>query len=75
MIALKTVTGSTQIAAHGYDPVSHTLAVRFHNGGVYHYAGVPQEAADRFSKAESLGKHLGAHIKGKFAHERQTVDA
>lgn len=75
MIALAPVTGSSQIAAQGYDPVSHTLAVRFHGGSVYHYSGVPQETATNFAKAESAGKFLHAHIKGKFAHERQTAEA
>lgn len=75
MIALKLVTGSSQIAAQGYDPVSHTLAVRFTSGGVYHYAGVPPDEADKFAKAESLGKHLHTHIRGKYPHERQTEGA
>ena len=76
MIALTPVTGSSQIAAHGYDPISHTLAVRFHKGSaVYHYKGVPQDEADKFARAPSLGQHLHAHIKNKFHFERQTEEA
>jgi hypothetical protein len=63
---------SSQIAAIGYDAENKTLAIRF-NGGkkLYHYAGVSQEVFDKFSAAESVGKHFGAHIRGKFPHTLQ----
>lgn len=54
---------SQQIAQHGYDAPSQTLAVKFHNGGLYHYHGVSQEAADAFKAAKSKGKYLAAHIR------------
>lgn len=71
--ALKPVTSSL-IAAHGYDLATRTLAIRFKpnksnpEGAVYHYADVAPEAAEAFDKAESVGKHFGEHIRGKFSH-------
>ena len=35
---------SSTIESLGYDPVTRTLAVKFKNGGVYHYHDVPLEA-------------------------------
>jgi hypothetical protein len=63
---------SSQIESIGYDPASKILAIRF-NGGrkLYHYAGVSQEDYDKFQSAESVGKHFGAHIRGKFPHTLQ----
>lgn len=63
---------SSLIAEHGYDLESKTLAIRFRNNGkLFHFADVPQEAADAFTGAPSLGKHFHAAIRGKFAHEEQ----
>lgn len=71
-IPMKTVK-SSQVAAHGYDPLTQTLAVQFNSGGVYHYSGVPQDTADALAKAESVGSFIGKHIKGK--HEFKKQDA
>lgn len=35
-----------------------------------YYAGIPQEVYDGFLKADSKGKYLAAHIKGKFGHSK-----
>lgn len=56
---------SSQIKSHGFDPVTGTLAVEFHSGHTYHYSGVSAEKHAEMCKAESVGKFLGAHIKGK----------
>lgn len=66
---------SSQIKAHGYDPLSKTLAIVFTrgDGSPYHYAEVLQDVADGLAKADSAGKYFGAHIKGKFAYTK--VDA
>lgn len=70
-IALTTVK-SSQIAAIGHDPATNTLAIRF-NGGqkLYHYEGFTAEDFAKFKSAESIGKHFGAHIRGKFPHTLQ----
>jgi hypothetical protein len=66
---------SSQVAAWGYHAESKTLGVKFHGKGgadsTYHYFDVPQETADAMAKAESLGKFVGANLRGKFAYERQ----
>ncbi|MDE2467962.1 MAG: KTSC domain-containing protein [Bradyrhizobium sp.] len=62
---------SSQIAAIGHDPGTDTLVVKFHNGGLYAYAGVPHHKFEAMKAAESTGKYLGAHIKGK--HEFRKV--
>lgn len=61
---------SSQIAEIGHDPKTNTLAIRFHGrgkvpGGLYHYAGFDAKKFEQFKASESLGKYLGAHIKGK----------
>lgn len=61
-IPLTPVT-SSQIEAVGYDEASKTLAVQFKKGSVYHYANVPAEIYQSFSKAESLGRFFGTNIK------------
>jgi hypothetical protein len=63
---------SSNVAEYGYHPESQTLAVRFHNGGLYHYSGVPPEKFDAMHRAESLGKFLHSEVKGKHEHIKQT---
>lgn len=63
-IALSPVK-SSQIESIGHQ--GDTLAVKFkHGGSVYHYHGVSAEAFANLQKAESVGKHLGQHIKPNF---------
>jgi hypothetical protein len=74
----------------GYDPESQTLEVEFKRkgevpGGVYQYFDVEPEQYKAFMEAESLGKHFGTSIKGKYrfakvvpepsAEEAKGVDA
>ena len=62
---------SRQLAAHGYDPATKTLAITFRNkGGVthpYHYP-CTQEQYDALCAAESRGKHFNEHFKNNPAH-------
>lgn len=62
-IALSPVK-SGQIESIGHD--GDTLAVKFKHGGVYHYHGVSAADFDKLKKAESIGSHLGKHIKPNF---------
>ena len=71
---------SSQIAHIGHDPATNTLAIQFHGGertggggSIYHYAGVSAQQFADFSKAESIGKHFGQHIRGKFEHTKITA--
>ena len=69
---------SSQIAEVGYDQQNHTLAVRFKSkagkGSLYHYKGVMPEHWTDLCQCESLGKHFGACIKGKFDFEKIVED-
>jgi hypothetical protein len=66
-----TAVTSSQIAAIGHDPATNTLRVQFKgSGSVYDYANVPADVHQAFGKAESLGKFLGSHIKGKYEFKK-----
>lgn len=69
MIAL-TECKSAMLKAHGYDPATRTLAVRFNNDAVYHYKDVPQEVADAMRAAESVGQFFRTTIRTQFDSER-----
>jgi lysyl-tRNA synthetase, class II len=71
----RTPCTSSQIKSHGYDPATQTLEVEFKTGAVYQYDGVPQEVADGFGSCESVGKHFGQAVRGKFAHRMVTPAA
>ena len=75
---------SSQILSVGYDPESQTLEIEFKRkgeapGGVYQYFDVEPEQHKTFMEAESLGKHFGTHIRGKFkfikVEEKQTDES
>ena len=70
-IPLEPVT-SSNIAALGYDAEKQILAVQFASGEVYHHAEVSPESASALATAESIGRHYGKHIRGKFASEKMT---
>jgi hypothetical protein len=68
---LTTVDNSTNVAAHGYDEATRTMAVRFKSGGLYHVADVPKEIYERFCRCDSFGRFYQSEIRGKFKAERQ----
>lgn len=57
---------SSNIAAVAYDGEAELLRVQFNNGSVYEYSNVPEQTAQDFVKAESVGKYFHARIKGNF---------
>lgn len=65
----KTVN-SSNINSVGYDGARKVLEVEFKNGGVYQYDGVPQDLADAFVQADSLGRFLQTRIKPVFPMKR-----
>ena len=65
-----TEVASSNVHSHGYDVANQRLFVRFHSGGVYSYDNVPPEKYDDLQKADSVGRFIGAEIKGKHAHKR-----
>lgn len=61
---------SSNLSAVGYDPDISVLAVRFTNGSVCNYYGVPPYEHTMLMAAKSKGKYLAEHIKGMFPYAR-----
>lgn len=61
---------SSNVAEIGHDPTTNTLAVKYQNGGLYYYGGVPTEKFEAMKKSSSIGRFLHLEIKGKHQHER-----
>lgn len=55
---------SSAIAAIGYE--GGTLAVAFHNSGVYHHYGVPYSLFERFLRSGSKGAFYNHHLRGRY---------
>lgn len=72
-IPLATVK-SSNVSGLGFHPQSNTLAVRFANGGIYHYDDVPADVVAQFKAAESKGSYFAKHIRGKFTSKKIAVD-
>src|SRR5690606_21006682 len=56
----------TKVVSSNVDEIAHDghdLFVRFKNGGLYKYRGVPLSVFERMLKADSVGKFLNAEIK------------
>ena len=60
---------SSNVAAIGYDAEKRELHVRFKSRELpYVYHDVPPETHDALMKAESIGRHIHRHIKGRHKH-------
>lgn len=59
---------SSMISGVAYDPLGQRLHVRFPNGSHYAYDDVTADQHAALVGAESVGKHFGQHIRGKFKH-------
>ncbi len=57
---------SSNIEATRYDRETGTLGIRFRNGGVYSYRGVPAEIAQGLVQAESPGRFFHSMIRGAY---------
>ena len=75
---------SSQIAAHGYDAATQTMALQYVDrqtegpGPVYHYDNVPADKYQALACAESIGAHFGKHFRNNadypFRKVRATVE-
>ncbi len=54
---------STAIMSIDYDPPSRVLFVRFVDGDLYAYFGVPRSTYDAFLAAESKGRFLAEQVR------------
>jgi hypothetical protein len=60
--------GSSSIDSVGYE--DEVLEVRFNNGGVYRYFGVPPEVCFDLLKADSVGGYFNRRIRGSYPAKR-----
>lgn len=59
---LTKVENSSNVLEWGYDPISQELQIRFKQGALYTYPGVPQEIADGIAGAESKGSYIAKNV-------------
>lgn len=59
---------SSNLSSVGYE--NGTLYVRFNNGSLYAYSGVPESVYRGLMSASSHGKYLAAHVKGIYPYRR-----
>ncbi|MEU7512083.1 KTSC domain-containing protein [Streptomyces sp. NPDC042898] len=57
---------SSNVKSIAYDAPSCVLEVKFKSGAVYRYYNVPVAIHELFLEADSKGRYLARHIKGKF---------
>jgi len=57
---------SSSIASVGYHSGSHILELEFEGGRLYQYFDVPREVHYGLMGAESIGRFVNSHIKGKY---------
>ncbi len=61
---------SSNIAELGYDEQNQIAYVRFMNGTLYIYKGVPQSEFDNLFNAPSIGSYLHRNFKNVYSYER-----
>lgn len=64
------VVQSSNIESVGYDKVDQEVYVRFLNGSVYVYRGVPLHDFEGLRDAPSVGSYLHRNFKNVYAYER-----
>ena len=61
---------SSNIDSVGFDEASQTVCVRFLNGSLYVYKGVPNSEFDGLRSAPSVGSYLNRNFKNVYPYER-----
>lgn len=61
---------SSNIAAVGYDAESQSVYVKFLNGSIYTYKGVPEHEFENLRTASSIGSYLNRNYKNVYPYER-----
>jgi hypothetical protein len=57
---------SSNIKSIGYDHISRTLEIEFHDGGIYQYFGVPETVFNGLMGVPSHGSYFHRYIKDKY---------
>ena len=61
---------SSTVKSTEYNIETQTLTVEFKNGNVYEYYKFTEIDWNSLQNADSVGKHLNAHVKGKFDYKQ-----
>lgn len=69
MVEMKKVS-SSNIESVGYDATSEEVHVRFLNGSLYKYKGVPEWDYLGLLEASSTGSYLHRNFKNVYSYER-----
>lgn len=62
---------SSNIQSIGYDENTETVCVRFLNGSLYVYRGVPMHEYEGLKNAPSVGSYLHRNFKNVYPYERK----
>jgi len=62
---------STSIGSVGY--ADDVLEIRFRNGGLYRYFGVPPDVHQGLMRADSKGRFFNLHIRDRYRFERLSL--
>lgn len=65
---------SSNIAEISYKTKDSVLFVKFKNGTVYSYTGVPAAEFINLLQAESVGKYFNAEIKSVYPYQKEDVN-
>jgi len=69
-VQLEPIHDSSNVAATSHDPITNSMQVKFRNGFIYQYDGVPAGEHDALRAAPSVGGHFHQHVKSKYAGVR-----
>ena len=61
---------SSNVSEIGYNDKELDLYVKFNNGSIYMYSGVPENIWENFMSAESKGKFVHQYLKGQYDYLR-----
>jgi len=61
---------SSNVESVGYDEASETVYVRYLNGTLYIYKGVPKWEFENLKDAPSIGSYLHRNYKNVYPYER-----
>jgi len=61
---------SSNIESVGYDETNLDVYVKFLNGSIYKYIGVPQHEFENLRDAASVGSYLNRYYKNVYSYER-----
>lgn len=64
------LVSSSNIESVGYDEATLTVCVKFLNGSLYAYKGVPSFEYEGLKNAPSVGSYLHRNFKNVYPYER-----